>query len=149
MGELLEESKLEFVCKPEIIKIFLKKLFNILESYKINIENLNFRIELASREMLANAIEHGCSSAKKNSSFEKNYTIIVKLKIKSDKIILVVKDPGLGFDWENCNLESELSFEEKGRGLKMINEVVDRLEFNTSGNKITVYFYSREKIAEK
>lgn len=149
MGNLLEERNLEFGCQPKIIKEFLEQLFNILEVYKINIENLDFRIELASREMLANAIEHGCSSAQKANSSESNFKIKVSLKIKSDKIILSVKDPGKGFDWENCNLESELSFAEKGRGLKMINEVVDNLEFNKSGNKITVYFSSRDKIAEK
>ena len=149
MGNLLEESKLEFGCKPKIIKKFLEKLFNILESYNTHIENFNFRIELASREMLANAIEHGCSSAPKINSSKSNFKIRVNVKIKNDKIILSVKDPGKGFDWENCNLESELSFAEKGRGLKMINEVVDRLEFNNSGNKITVYFYSRDKIVEK
>ena len=91
----------------------------------------------------------GCHDAKIREVEKKCLKIIVKLKIKKDKLILSVKDPGRGFEWEKCNLEAEVSFEEKGRGLKMINEVVDELEFNKSGNKITVCFFSKEKIAKK
>ena len=149
MGNLLEEHRLKYNCDPEIIKKFLKKLFEILESYEIKINNLDFRIELAAREMLANAIEHGCHDAKIREVEKKCLKIIVKLKIKKDKLVLSVKDPGRGFEWEKCNLEAEVSFEEKGRGLKMINEVVDELEFNKSGNKIIVCFFSKEKIAKK
>ncbi|MGM0437712.1 MAG: ATP-binding protein [Bacillota bacterium] len=149
MGNLLEVRKLEFDCQPKIIKKCLKKIFTILGAYKINIENLDFRIELALREMLANAIEHGCHNAKNMNISKNELKIIVFLKIKNYKLVLSVKDPGKGFEWEKCNLESELSFEEKGRGLKMINEVVDELEFNKSGNQITIYFFSREKIVKK
>ena len=140
MGNLLEESKLEFGCKPKIIKKFLEKLFNILKSYNTHTENLNFRIELASREMLANAIEHGCSLAASNGKKFDNLSIKTIVKIGEEKLIYSVQDPGPGFDWENYDLKTMPKFEEKGRGLKMINKVTEKMEFNQKGNKITVTF---------
>ena len=149
MANLLQKYELKYDCSPNIIKKFLKELFSILENYKIDIENLDFRIELAVREILANAVEHPCYDKETIKNSNKEIKIVIKIRIKKDQIFLSVKDSGKGFDWKNYDFQKELSFEENGRGLKMINDVVDKLEFNKSGNKIKVYFFSDKEITKK
>lgn len=147
MGTLVENREFKIKYEAESIPIFVENLFEILNFYIIKIDNFDFRIELVAREMLANAIEHGFISKKEENLNEEKIKII--LKIKEDEIIFSVKDEGLGFDWENCDLEMKPCFDEKGRGLKMIKEASDDLEFNKKGNKITAFFRASEKITKK
>ncbi|MGM0410192.1 MAG: ATP-binding protein [Bacillota bacterium] len=147
MGTLIEKKEFKIKYEAESIPLFIENLFEILNSYNIKIDNFDFRIELTAREMLANAIEHGFVSRDEETLNEEKIKII--LKIKEELIIFSVKDKGLGFDWKNCDLEMKPCFDEKGRGLKMIKEVSDDLEFNKKGNKITAFFRADEKITKK
>ena len=140
MGDVTQKFQFKIPCKSEAISDFLENVFTILERENHGIENLNFRFELAAREMLANAIEHGCLEALENGFSRKEIEILVVLKIKKEEIVFSVKDCGKGFEWTNYDFDEMPNLEERGRGLKMVNNVVDRIEFNNSGNKITVYF---------
>ncbi|MFW5795038.1 MAG: ATP-binding protein [Bacillota bacterium] len=98
----------------------------------MNILDLEFRLEIAVRKMLANAIEYGCQVTEDQ--------ITVQFDIAKNKIALIVGDPGEGFDWENHNFKIEPVLDERGRGLKMINEVSDKIEFNNKDNLIKITF---------
>lgn len=104
---------------------------------------LEFDLEIAAREMLANAIEHGCSLAAAQNKVLEEYPVKIKLKLNAEELLFEVKDPGPGFEWENYDLKTMPEFSEKGRGLKMINNVADKIKFNQAGNLIKAYFKIR------
>jgi serine/threonine-protein kinase RsbW len=140
MQNLKVEKDFKIGCRADEISPLLEKVFSELDKSVKNSSEIMFKLELAAREMLANAIEHGCALAAENDEDLKNLSIGIKLIIGADELIFKVEDPGPGFDWKNYDLEKMPKFEEKGRGLKMINKVSDQIEFNSSGNKITAVF---------
>jgi len=91
-----------------------------------------FEIELAFREALANAILHGCKSdpAKK-----------IECSVSGDRsegIMIVVRDPGNGFDpaslplaTDDANLHSD-----HGRGILLIRELMDEVKHERNGTVI-------------
>jgi sigma-B regulation protein RsbU (phosphoserine phosphatase) len=110
-----------------------------LENFKILILNRLFKntrrketIEYALMEALDNAWEHG---NKKDASKK----IIVGWTITLDFLIVFIKDEGDGF---HHTLPDSMppSTNPRGRGLFSINELVDTISFNTSGNQITLHF---------
>lgn len=132
----------EIKCRANEISPLLNKIFSKIR--KTLAENFDseteINLEIAAREMLANAVEHGCTlSAEENNNLE-DLKIKTTVEVSKAKIILTVKDPGPGFDWQSYNLEEMPEFEEKGRGLKMINKVADNIEFNQKGNIIRAFF---------
>jgi serine/threonine-protein kinase RsbW len=140
MQNSIVEKNFKIGCKAEEISPLLEKVFSELVNSVENSSKIIFKLELAAREMLANAIEHGCALATKSSGSLKNLKIKIDLKIGTEKLLFQVEDPGSGFDWENYDLDKMLKLEEKGRGLKMINQVSDQIKFNLAGNKITAIF---------
>jgi serine/threonine-protein kinase RsbW len=91
-----------------------------------------FEIELALREALANAITHGCKgdSAKK-----------VEISISEERargILIVVHDPGRGFDPSTlpCPTDQEQLYSDHGRGIYLINQLMDEVKFERNGSEI-------------
>ncbi|TDO85266.1 serine/threonine-protein kinase RsbW [Halanaerobium saccharolyticum] len=140
MQSSIVEKSFEMGCRAEEISSILEKIFSVLNNSAVAAEEIEFSLEIAAREMLANAIEHGCTLAADDSRDLEVLKIKLELKVSREKVVLKVKDPGPGFDWKNCDLETMPKFEEKGRGLKMINQVSDQIKFNSAGNKITAVF---------
>ena len=130
-----------FNISPSADKIggLLKKVLSKIKNKVENRSELEFKLELSFREMMANAIEHGSKLAADND-LDKKLKIKIELKIYSDKMSIQVEDPGPGFNWKGYDFKINQNFEEKGRGLKMINKVADKIEFNQQGNIITVFF---------
>lgn len=137
------EFNYEIKCRAGEISPLLNKIFSKLKEElgaKFDLET-EINLEIAAREMLANAVEHGCALADEEKNNLEFLTINTTVEIiNEEKIIFTVKDPGPGFDWQHYNLEEMPEFEEKGRGLKMINKVADNIEFNQSGNRIRAFF---------
>lgn len=141
MADCKVEFNYEIENEAAEINLILKKLFsdlknNIPEKY---FSELEFKIELAAREILANAIEYG-GNFKANSPQLENFIIKINMKITEKNLIFQVMDPGRGFDWENYDFKTMPLFSERGRGLKMVKKVADKIEFNKKGNQITAYF---------
>lgn len=139
-GVEVDSYKFNISSNVDEIGPLLKKVLTKIKNKAENSSELEFKLELSLREMIANAIEHGCKLKVDNDSSE-NLEIKSILKIYNDKISFQVQDPGSGFNWKDHDLKMSLSFKEKGRGLKMINKVADKIEFNQKGNIITVAFY--------
>ena len=130
------EFKLNLICTKEEIPNIIKKLKKEIKKIDHNILDLDFRLEMVTREMLANAIEHGCQQDEDK--------IKIKLETSPSTVSLQVQDPGDGFDWKNADFSIPL-LEENGRGLGMIDKGADKIEFNEKGNCITVYFITQSK----
>jgi serine/threonine-protein kinase RsbW len=89
-------------------------------------------IELALQEALANAVVHG---AKEDPSK------VVECLVVCDEqrgILIIVRDPGPGFDPQaipSCTIGENL-FSNHGRGIFLINQLMDEVKFHKNGTEI-------------
>jgi serine/threonine-protein kinase RsbW len=89
-------------------------------------------IELALTEALANAVVHGAKS---------DPSQIIECDVACDEtrgMLIVVRDPGPGFD--PAQLPSPLQghnlFSNHGRGIYLINQLMDEVKFHNNGTEI-------------
>ena len=89
-------------------------------------------IELALQEALANAVVHG---AKEDPSK------VVECLVACDEargLLIIVRDPGEGFDpgaIPSCTVGENL-FSNHGRGIFLINQLMDEVKFHRNGTEI-------------
>jgi serine/threonine-protein kinase RsbW len=91
-----------------------------------------FEIELALTEALANAVVHGC---------EHDPGKDVQVCAACDPargILIVVRDPGPGFDPSQVPspVVGEQVYREGGRGIYLINRLMDHVQFERGGTEI-------------
>jgi len=89
-------------------------------------------IELALTEALANAVVHGANN---------DPSKIIECDVACDQkhgMLIVVRDPGLGFDpskiADPCHGENIYS--NHGRGIYLINQLMDEVQFHKNGTEI-------------
>jgi len=89
-------------------------------------------IELSLHEALANAVIHGA---------KEDPTKTVECLVSNDEergILIVVRDPGAGFNPEaipGCTV-GENVYSDHGRGIFLINQLMDEVEFRKNGTEI-------------
>ncbi len=89
-------------------------------------------IELALLEALANAVVHGA---------KEDPTKVVECLVACDEqrgILIIVRDPGPGFDPQaipSCTIGENL-FSNHGRGIFLINQLMDEVKFHKNGTEI-------------
>jgi serine/threonine-protein kinase RsbW len=89
-------------------------------------------IETALREALANAIKHGCSGDP--SKFVQCQVVFEE----GSSVLLVVSDPGAGFDPKSLpdpTVGKQL-YKTHGRGIYLINHLMDEVRFKRRGAEI-------------
>jgi serine/threonine-protein kinase RsbW len=91
-----------------------------------------FEIETALHEALANAILHGCGNDR---------TKQVQCCVACDQsrgMILVVRDPGQGFDPASIPspVVGQNLYSEHGRGIYLINQLMDQVWYERGGTEI-------------
>ena len=91
-----------------------------------------FEIEIALTEALANAVEHGCEHDP-----DKNVEIWVGCD-HDRGLLIVVRDPGPGFDPSQLPspVEGEQLYREGGRGVYLINRLMDDVHYERGGTEI-------------
>jgi anti-sigma regulatory factor (Ser/Thr protein kinase) len=99
---------------------------------KPGIAGHEYEIELALQEALANAIRHGCDD---------DPTKFVQCSVtyqEEGDVLIVVRDPGPGFDIASVPspLEGTNLFSAHGRGIFLINQLMDDVRFNDGGREI-------------
>ena len=89
-------------------------------------------IELALTEALANAVVHG---AKADPSKIVECDVVCN---EDESILIVVRDPGKGFDPKNIPnpIKGENIFSNHGRGIYLINQLMDEVKFARNGTEI-------------
>ena len=95
-------------------------------------EGKEFEIETALREALANAVRYGC---------DHNASKTVQLSVACDRgrgMLIVVRDPGPGFDPAQVPspVAAEQLFSHHGRGIFLISQLMDHVEFGHGGREI-------------
>ena len=95
-------------------------------------EGNEYQIELALREALANAIVHGCENDP-----AKKVECCVACTESSD-VMIIVRDPGQGFDPQTAPnpLAGENLNSTHGRGIYLINQLMDEVSFERNGAEI-------------
>jgi serine/threonine-protein kinase RsbW len=89
-------------------------------------------IELSLQEALANAVLHGAGG-------DPSKRVAVSVACEEDRgILIVVRDPGPGFDPRKVPspVIGENVFESHGRGIFLINRLMDHVEFAHGGTEI-------------
>lgn len=92
------------------------------------------KVELALQEALANAIRHGC----KNDRTKK-----VQCSVTFDtagELLIVIRDPGPGFNVDEVPnpLEGSNVFKPSGRGVFLINQLMDTVEYSDEGRRVVM-----------
>jgi serine/threonine-protein kinase RsbW len=100
-------------------------------------EGKEFEVELALREALANAVVHGCGNDSKRE---------VECCVACDEnrgMLIVVRDPGRGFDPAALPspVEGQNIFSTHGRGIYLINQLMDEVHFEKGGTEIRMKKY--------
>lgn len=89
-------------------------------------------IELALQEALANAVVHGA---------KEDPTKVIECLVACDEqrgLLIIVRDPGEGFDPQaipTCTMGENL-FSNHGRGIFLINQLMDEVQFHKNGTEI-------------
>ncbi len=132
-------SELLDLCIPadfEAISGVVDTLSKTLEQLDVP-EQKRFEIALAVQEALANAVVHGCG----NDSSKQ-----VRCRLKSDpqgRIVIIVTDPGPGFSPALLAdpMRDENLYAGHGRGVYLIRQLMDEVEFEQNGNEIRMWKY--------
>ena len=90
------------------------------------------QVELSVQEALANAVVHGCEGDPRRH---------VNISVGCDEdrgMIIMVKDPGSGFDPASIPspLHGENLFASHGRGIYLINQLMDEVRYAEGGTEI-------------
>ena len=97
-----------------------------------NVEGKEDAIELALQEALANAVVHGA---------KEDPTKVVECIVACDEqrgLLIIVRDPGPGFDPQvipSCTMGENL-YSNHGRGIFLINQLMDEVKFHKNGTEI-------------
>lgn len=90
------------------------------------------KVELSVQEALANAIKHGCGGDP-----SKQVQCLVTFDPKGE-VVVVVRDPGPGFDPQKVPnpLEGMNLMKASGRGVFLINQLMDTVEYTEEGRQV-------------
>jgi serine/threonine-protein kinase RsbW len=94
-------------------------------------ESKVFDIRLSTEEAVRNAIIHGNKS-------DASKSVTVTYWVEAGNLHIEVEDEGGGFDYKNIPnpTEKENIMKNSGRGVYLIRRLMNRVEFNESGNVI-------------
>jgi serine/threonine-protein kinase RsbW len=129
--DLLVKVDLELQGDVNAISPVVSKVMGIVTEMGCAVGH-EFEIELALREALANAIEHGVGHDASKQ---------IQCSVACDHergMLIVVRDPGAGFD--PASLPSPVLgqnlFSTGGRGIYLINQLMDEVRFEKGGTEI-------------
>ena len=103
-------------------------------------ESFIFDIRLCAEEAIKNSILHGNKGDKRKSVF-------IAYSLKGDKFNMEIEDEGPGFDPLKLPdpTEKENLLMEGGRGVFLIQKLMDRVEYNDRKNKVSMIKFIKEK----
>ncbi|MBN2737363.1 MAG: response regulator [Spirochaetales bacterium] len=158
----LQEEKKEFLI--ETGKANLLPIINQITVHLKNVfpENDIMNLKIGIEEMLNNALEHGnlnISSQEKHRAiedgcygqllqnrmseqFNSRKKIVLNSQLSKDKLKVVIKDEGRGFNWKSLPepfMENLLRF--NGRGIFLTKIFFDEVVYNEKGNEVTIIKY--------
>jgi serine/threonine-protein kinase RsbW len=130
-GELMVRLDMRLPGDPAAISPVVDSVLGMARQMKCA-EGREFEIEMALREALANAIRYGCAH---DPSREIQCAVACD---QSRGMLIVVRDPGPGFDPASIPspIAGENVFSHHGRGIYLINQLMDEVTFAHGGTEI-------------
>lgn len=119
---------------PVEIEGLVRKVFFSLSDEGVILEDGDiFRLRLALEEAVLNAMKHG-------NKFNEDLVVGVEVLNTDGEIVLRVEDQGQGFNYNRIADPTQGSnlLKTSGRGVFLIRNIMDRVEFNDKGNVITM-----------
>ena len=125
------ELNMQIPADPAAIATVSTGVMQVLNDKGL-VKSDDYNVELALQEALANAVRHGCQGDP-----TKQIQCIVTCD-KNGEVLIVVRDPGPGFDVTKVAnpLQKENLFKPSGRGIFLINQLMDEVRFNDEGREI-------------
>jgi anti-sigma regulatory factor (Ser/Thr protein kinase) len=125
------ELSMEMPAKPEAISGVTDGVTQLLRR-KGWPDDKAMEVELALQEALANAVRHGCGGDP-NKRVQCYVT-----HDASGQVVIVIRDPGTGFDAKAVPdpLAGDNVFKPSGRGIYLINRLMDEVHFADEGREI-------------
>ena len=101
-------------------------------AWRVNIrENLAFPAELLLREALTNAAMHG-------SGGEPAMSIRCIVRLKPGRLVIAVRDDGIGFPWREVWGRIAAASATRGRGIEIFRHYASSVRFSSRGNGVTL-----------
>lgn len=120
----------------ELIPDCIGKIINKIKQLSLSEEEL-FDIKLCLQEALVNAVKHG-------NKFDPGLEAEVSVEAADNYLTIQVRDQGTGFDDKSVPspVHTENLTKTSGRGVYLIKELMDKVEFfdRGSGVKMTKFF---------
>jgi serine/threonine-protein kinase RsbW len=129
--KLLVKVEVKVAANLDHVNDVVESVIGVMRAMQCGCDK-EFQVETALREALANAIVHGCKN---------DPTKQVCCTVACDEehgMLIVVRDPGKGFDPATLPnpTHAENLYAEHGRGIFMINQLVDEVSHNERGTEI-------------
>lgn len=126
------KTTIEIPSESTYIRVVSDKILGSLKSYDLDDSDL-FDIKLCIEEALRNAMVHG-------SRFKKELPIKVSYSFEEGLLEIEIEDKGDGFDYNGLPdpTQDENILREGGRGVFLIRNLMDEVNFNEKGNKVTM-----------
>jgi serine/threonine-protein kinase RsbW len=125
--------KLNVVMAAEeaLIAPTVKRIMEVVSEIECS-HGKEFEIETALMEAMANAVRHG---AKKDPNKKVECVVACEEPLG---MLIVVRDPGEGFDPKSVPnpTEGDAIFSDHGRGIYLINQLMDDVRFEKNGTEI-------------
>ena len=120
---------------PENIRIVESFIDNVKDKYSLN-DDVYGNVMIAVTESVTNAISHGNKS-------EKNKSVSLTMHLDENAIKFTILDQGDGFDFDNLQDPTSPENLEKpgGRGIFLMKNLCDEVNFTTKGNSVELIFY--------
>jgi len=133
--------RVRFNADPGAISEIVEGVMKVVADLRCACGN-ELDVELALRESLANAILHGAGSDASKKG---------ECSVACDErrgMLVVVRDPGQGFDPASVPspLLAENLFAGHGRGIYLINQLMDQVEFTRGGTEIRMRKFPKTEV---
>ena len=128
----LIEKKIEIPSKVMYIKKVSHEILGHLQHFNID-KSIQFDVRLAVEEAVRNSIEHG-------HFHDEELPIAILYTVDKEKIKIRIEDKGEGFDIEKIPdpRTKDNIMRGGGRGVFLIHKLMDKVEYNKKGNKVTI-----------
>jgi len=123
-------SPIEIPSEIKYVRKASSEILSALSPFEIAQERL-FDIRLCVEEAVRNAIVHG-------NRLNKTRRVKIAYRIEKGRIYIEVEDEGAGFDPRRVPdpTGDDNIFRESGRGICLIRNLMDKVDFNEKGNRI-------------
>ncbi len=129
--DLIVRLDIAFPAQVSALAGVMREVMDVIQSMDCA-QGKEFEVELGLHEALVNAVVHGCRHD--SSKF-------IQLTVCCDKsrgILMIVRDPGPGFDIASIPspIHGENIFSSGGRGIFLINCLMDEVYYTKGGTEI-------------